>query len=119
MSLHVTPHMLEAMYEFFRASTPMFRKLPPADDVEFVVLATVNVCGHFRGGLKGAPSEIGISTGRTGSLLRLAETVSHEMIHFKQDAERTFTPNSEHNAEFHRLARIVCRQHVFDYKAFV
>jgi hypothetical protein len=44
--------------------------------------------------------------------------MAHEMIHQHQQRQRTDTPNTEHNAEFMRLARAVCRHHGWDEKEF-
>jgi hypothetical protein len=45
--------------------------------------------------------------------------MAHEMIHQYQQRERTETANTEHNAEFLRLAGVVCRHHGWDEKEFV
>jgi hypothetical protein len=46
--------------------------------------------------------------------MTLVETMAHEMIHARQQQARTCTPNTEHNAEFQRLAALVARHHGFD-----
>jgi len=120
MALSLTPDMLEAAYEFLR-TTPPFKSwhLPHADEVTFVVSRHKKFVGYHRGiRRKIYDHEIGISdvcVGHTNTLLR---TLAHEMIHQYQQRARTDTPNTEHNAEFMRLARIVCRYHGWDEKEF-
>ena len=45
--------------------------------------------------------------------------MAHEMIHIRQAIRGTTTANTQHNAEFHRIADRVCRIHGFDRKAFI
>lgn len=122
--LRLTPDVLEGAYEYLRASTPVLRKLPGGDDVEFVVLVTRDYRGHFRGaygrepaGMMGVHPEIAISAGCIGSSTSLFMAVAHEMVHYRQDIDRTGGQNA-HNAEFYRLAALVCRTHGWDVKAF-
>lgn len=123
MTLPLTPDMLAAAYDFLRA-TPPFRgwKLPESDDVEFYVLTTHDRLGHYRAYHKrdadGCFGEIAISARRVGHSAPLIYRMSHEMVHLYQEVKRTTTPNTEHNAEFYRLAERVCRYHGFDLKDF-
>ncbi len=120
MSLRITPDIIEAAYEFLR-TTPPFKgwRLPPADEVEFVVSRHTQFLGYHRGMRRKLHShEIGISemcVGHTNTLLR---TMAHEMIHQYQQRNRLETPNTEHNAHFMQMARRVCRYHGWDEKEF-
>ncbi len=120
MPIVLTPEIIEGAYEFLR-TTPPFRnwRLPEADEVTFVVSRHKRYVGYHRGTRhKIYDHEIGISevcVGHTNTLLR---TMAHEMIHQHQQRSRTQTAHTEHNAEFMRLARIVCRYHGWDEKEF-
>ena len=121
MALLLTPQIIEGAYEFLRA-TPPFRnwKLPHADEVTFVVSRHKLHVGYHRGSRRKIYShEIGISSACVGHTNTLLRTMAHEMIHQYQQRARTETPGAEHNAEFIRLARRVCRYHGWDEKEFV
>ena len=120
MSLRLTPDIIEGAYEFLRM-TPPFRgwRLPPADEVEFVVARHRRYLGYHRGLRHKVNShEIGISDSCVGHTNTLLRTMAHEMIHQYQQRKRTETSNTEHNAQFHKLARQVCRYHGWDEKEF-
>ncbi|MBI3678442.1 MAG: SprT-like domain-containing protein [Proteobacteria bacterium] len=120
MALRLTPEIIEGAYEFLRR-TPPFKnwRLPHADDVEFVVSRHPLQLGYYRGISRDLHAhEIGISetcVGHTNTLLR---TMAHEMIHQHQQRARSETANTEHNAEFKRLTRLVCRHHGWDEREF-
>ncbi len=116
--LRITPEMLAAAYEFLRASAP-FRAwaLPEADDVEFHVTAARDRRGHYCRG-DSARHRIAVSAANVGHSETLLRTVAHEMLHLYQNESCSETPNTEHNAEFRRLVRIVCLHHGFDPRAF-
>jgi hypothetical protein len=115
MTLRLTPDMLEGAYEFLR-TTPPFRRwaLPPADEVEFIVGREPRCRGmHANDGTH----RIMISDRNIGHTINLVATMAHEMIHVHQ-SERWLSTRTEHNADFHRRARLVCRHHGFDPKLF-
>jgi hypothetical protein len=62
--------------------------------------------------------EVSISQNRVGHTSILMRTVAHEMIHQYQLRAWPETANTEHNAEFVRLAKRVCRVHGRDEKEF-
>jgi hypothetical protein len=120
MALRLTPDIIEGAYEFLRV-TPPFKNwnLPHADDVEFVVSRHKRYLGYHRGvSHKIHSHEIGISEACVGHTNTLLRTMAHEMIHQYQQRARSETPNTEHNAEFKRFARIVCRHHGWDEREF-
>ena len=120
--LTLTPEMLEAAYEYLRASPPFCRwGLPDGDQVMFRVLGTRERFGHFRGRHRRARgengySELAISASMVRSTELLLATMAHEMIHLYQDENGTARGN--HNPEFLRLARRVCLIHGFDFEQF-
>ena len=61
---------------------------------------------------------IEISENTVGHFDTLARVMAHEMVHMAQDIHRTATPNAEHNAEFKRISKRVCRLMGWDSKAF-
>ncbi len=116
MTLHLTPNILRGAYDFVRTTQPFHRwKLPPGEEVEFRVVAKPDQRGwHTRSLTASSHHVIGISRaciGRTDSLIMV---MAHEMVHVRQSARGTETSNTVHNAEFRRLARIVCGHHGFD-----
>jgi len=118
MTLRLTPEMLATAYEFLRASAP-FRawRLPESDDVEFHVIGARDRRGHYCSG-DGVLHRIAISAANVGHSETLIRTIAHEMVHLHQREQRLETPNTEHNAEFWHLARLVCIHHGFDPRAF-
>ena len=107
--MKLTPALLEATYNFL-CETPPFRKwrlLPDGSKVSFTVVKDKKVRGYQRGRV------IGISEGCIGRVDALIATMAHEMIHLYQAEKKTAT-RAEHNAEFNRLAKIVCRHHGYD-----
>lgn len=116
MSLHPTPDMMQTAYEYLRAATPLFRRLPDGDDVVFNVGTTRGYMGCWWKNAKGAHEYV-VSASRVGSTHTLIEVMAHEMIHGHQDINRTAHSDAEHNSEFRRLARIVAKLHCFDPKA--
>lgn len=116
MSLHLTPETAELAYETLRTTMPFSKwRLPHADEISFRIMTTRDYIGCFRGVING-PQEISLSGTRIGSLDTLNRVLAHEMIHLKQEIAKTVTPNTEHNAEFRKLARVVARYHCFDPK---
>ena len=118
MTLHLTPDMLAAAYEFV-ATLPPFDKwgLPSADNVEFMVTRDKTTFGQYGPGAT-VRHRIYISNATIGSPSRLVETMAHEMLHLRQAVRKTAN-KAQHNAEFIRLAEQICRLHGYDAKAFV
>lgn len=120
MALGLNTDNLPAAYEYLRACEP-FRRwgLPEADEVPFKVTRHRDRYGHMWGDKRSANAEIALSEANIGSSNKLIEKMGHEMIHFHQHLRRSETPGTQHNAEFRRLARQVCRIHGWDFKDFV
>lgn len=116
MGLSLTPTTLEASYEFLKALLPFRRwKLPHVDEIEFRVTASEAIHGRYLDGQR--HHVISVSAALTGHLVTLLETMAHEMIHLAQALDGTDSEN-EHNPDFKRRAKLVCRTHGFDPKSF-
>ena len=120
MSLPLTPEILEAAYEFLRA-TPPFKgwKLPIGEEVEFAVIALRDREGDHTTYIGTTDHVIRVSSKRIGHTHSLIVVMAHEMIHARQAITKKFTSGVEHNADFRRLAATVCKLHGFDPKTFV
>ena len=120
MCLRLTPDVLGAAYDYLRHTRPFkAMRIPESDDVAFVVSRRVDRLGHYtRECGKPDSHEIHISESSVGSTSRLMEVMAHEMLHLYQDMVGTSTKNTAHNAEFRRIAKRICSEHVFDPKAF-
>jgi hypothetical protein len=120
MALRLTHENLPAAYEYLRACRPFCDwKLPEAYEVGFQVSRHQDRQAHMRGYVRSRDAEIAVSELKVGSSHTLIEVMAHEMIHLHQHLTGTETGNTQHNAEFKRLARVVCKEHGFDPKAFV
>lgn len=124
MTLRLTPEMLARAYEYL-AHTPPFDKwgLPFAEDVDFRIIKNKTVTGQYAQ-VKAKPTDrkwrhgIFISANCVGHTTTLMMVMAHEMVHLYQEHASRCTPNSEHNADFKRLAAEVCRHHGFDPRLF-
>jgi hypothetical protein len=114
--LRPTPEILEAAYEYLR-TTPPFRgwKLPHADSIGFVITRSKNTKGYYTKECRKPDShEIGVSENCVSSTLHLFEVMAHEMIHLHQAINKLETGNTQHNADFLRRAKSVCKYHGWD-----
>lgn len=122
MKFGLTPEMAEANYEYLRTSRPFRRmKLPDPDDLAFIITPHVDRYGHFKAKEPGKRRfhEIAISDQEVTSSALLTEVMAHEMIHLFQEINGTDSRRVQHNAEFRRIARTVCRIHAFDPTTFL
>jgi hypothetical protein len=116
--LPLTPARLAGVYEMLRAFPPYNRwSLPPSAKIKFHVLNTPHLHGDWW--IDGSKHHIRLSKKKHGHLSSLVESMAHEMIHARQRVNRTETSGAEHNAEFHRLAKLVCKRFGFDYGQFL
>ncbi len=115
--MKLTPAILEATYNFVRA-TPPFRnwRLPAGHQVRFRVLKTRKKLGVYQWDNQ-VGHVVSVSEGKVSHTIVLVPLMAHEMVHLYQQMCGTDT-KTEHNAEFIRLALIVCRHHGFDPKEF-
>lgn len=120
MPFRLTPEMMEGVYEYLRATqTLRALKLPHADEIGLKVTRDTDCYGWMHGDKRSKNADIGISEVCVGSSDVLVRTMAHEMIHLYQHRACTETSNTKHNAEYRRIARAVCAELVFDFRAFV
>jgi hypothetical protein len=113
MNLRLTPEMLAAMWDCLRQLPPFDAwRLPSSDHVEFRAPRRHDVFGEFR-----APNIVVVSSALHGRFNTAFQTLSHEAIHFVQYLDKTES-KSQHNADFCRRARSVCRIFGYDYRGF-
>ena len=120
MSLALTPHLAAAVYDCLREFPPFKRmKLPPADEVEFRIVADKTLHGWHNSTRKKGQHIIAISAGGVGQFATLVRITGHEMIHLYQYISKTTTANTEHNAQFNRVSKRACKLFDWDYAAFL
>lgn len=115
--MKLSPEIVEAAYELLRRTAPFKRwRLPDPDDVVFRVMHYQDVRGDYN--FIGGYHQISVSVHGVGSFTNLIHLVAHEMIHLHQNVRKTDTA-AQHNAEFHRLNRRMCKLLQFDDRLFV
>lgn len=112
--MRLTPALLEAAYEFLR-QTPPFRRwgLPQCYDVEFRVSKDRESLGTYQLHARQGHHVLTISGARISHVSTLMSVMAHEMVHLHQ-VESGSSTRTEHNADFRRLSKIVCRHHGWD-----
>jgi hypothetical protein len=112
----LTPERVAACYEFLRQWPPFCGwHLPPAYAMEFRVSRKLDCYGEF---LPETAPVIVVSAALHHQMLSVLPTVAHEMLHYRQHLAGT-SNRSQHNAEFRRLAKALCKRHGWDYGQFV
>ena len=115
MSLLLTPERCAAIYECLRAFPPFDKwRLPPAEEVEFRTPNRKDIFGEY---IEFDPHIITLSLTNIGHYETAHRVIAHEMLHLSQAIAGTRT-KSQHNADWHKRARTVCRHMGWDYKAF-
>ncbi len=115
----LTPPRLAAVYECLRAFPPFSRMcLPPPWEVTFKTVRGRKNDGEYWRWARTDDHTIAVSASRHSHFNSVAATVAHEMIHLSQARRRTET-RGEHNAEFRRAARVVCRRFGWDEGQFI
>ncbi len=112
--MRLTSALLEASYVFL-CQTPPFRswRLPTGDEIEFRANKDREALGSHQMHARQGHHVVSVSKARVSHITTLISVMAHEMIHLYQ-AETGSRTKSEHNAEFRRLAKIVCRHHGWD-----
>lgn len=114
MGLHITPEIMENTYELLRISTPAFKKLPHADEVEFQVVhmrKRQDQADHCYNGIRHI---IRISLDKHKTLASLTMTMAHEMCHMREYQRGFRRVDVMHGRLFNSIANAVCRHHGFD-----
>lgn len=119
MTLPLTPEIMEAAYEYLRA-TPPFRAwgLPHSDEVVFQLSSRRREYGRYQ--FDGERHTITASIHSIAYSVTLLRFMAHEMTHLLLEMRGLDSRGTEetHNAHFRRLAGQVCKIHGFDPKAF-
>jgi len=119
MTLRLTPDLLRAGYEFLRTTSPFKGwRLPHSEHVEFRVTQTAGEHGEYEM-TKSGHDIISLSGATLGHTITIIATIAHEMVHMHMAHNGTIDRNDLHGEEFQRLAKIVCKNHGFDWKWFV
>lgn len=116
----VTPKRLRAVYAMLREMPPFDRwDLPPPGEVRFFVVTKPDQQAGYNRSAKGKHS-IGINADMHASILHLIRSTSHELGHMRQDllGRRPATKDEQHNREFRRLGRLICRDLGLDSENF-
>jgi galactose-1-phosphate uridylyltransferase len=114
--MKLSPQHLACLYDAFRQLPPFDKwNMPESKWVSFETPARRDVMGEF---IEGDVHKIKISTVTQEHTFIVVQTLVHEMIHMAQAIAKTQSP-AQHNADFRKRARQVCRMHGWDYKFFV
>jgi hypothetical protein len=103
----VTPARLRAIYTMLLHMPPFIRwQMPHPDTVKFYLVHDPKINGEYS-----HPHRIGINPETCSDLPHIERVMAHEMVHMRQEliGRRPATKDDQHNREFYRLARIVCR----------
>lgn len=117
--MKLTPEHLVGAYEYLRHVPPARRwKLPHADEVEFrVIQHQKHEADHM---FWRDRHTIRVAANHITSTNNLLATMAHEMIHAYQDGvTKTGSWRVPHNAEFRRLAMLMCRHHGWNIHFFI
>lgn len=118
--MKLTPAILAAAYSYLRETLPFRRwKLPPADEVEFAVTAHRDREGDHTTYHRTLDHVIRISEHHIRTTQALMICMAHEMIHARQEREKTAPQRPGHNSEFKRLATRVCYEHGWKLEDFL
>lgn len=119
MSLPLTKERLRAVYAALRHFPPFSRmKLPAPDLVQFNIRRTKALDGEYARWCGSDDHMIDISVARNGHWQTLSVTMAHEMIHLHQARAKTES-RGQHNADFQRIGKIICRRFGWDFKQFI
>jgi hypothetical protein len=114
--LKLAARHVRAAYGFYRALPPFNRwRLPPASKIRFGTYSSGREYGRYE---YDGRHHIKVSRRNVRHFHALAVTMAHEIIHLKQQLDGS-DDKSQHNREFVRLAKLVCRVLGFDSVGFV
>lgn len=114
------PKHLGVMYDMLR-QLPPFDKwgLPGSEWIVFELPKRKDVLGEFIESSDGAkPHRIKVSAVSHDHVFNVLQTLAHEMLHLVQAIQKT-NNTAQHNADFRKRARAVCKEYGWDYKFFV
>lgn len=115
MQAPLTPERLAATYDYLRVWPPFSRwGLPDSDAIIFRTTERRDCFGE----ITYEPLTIMASTALHWQVEPLMKTMAHEMLHLRQHLARTEN-RSQHNAEFKRIAKAICKRYGWDFGQFV
>ena len=105
----------------------MLRELPPFDrwglpapaDIRFYLVTKPDQQAGYNC-LASGKHVLGVNVDMHASLLHLIRSTAHEMAHMRQEllGKRPATKEEQHNREFRRLGRLICRDLGLDSENF-
>lgn len=116
----MTEAQLRAIYGMLREFRPFSRwGLPEPSAVSFGILRDASTQAMFSEDSR-ARLKIEANPDFNVTLQQAVEAVAHEMVHARQNqlGRLPANPAKHHNAEFRRLARLVCKELGFNVQAF-
>lgn len=120
MTTLVTPARLKAVYGLLCQMPPFCRwELPKPERIRFSVTSSPDRHANMDWDESGSVLiQVNVLTNLT--LNQMAASVAHEMVHLRQHQKGRLADQHEkqHNIEFHRLARLVCRDLGFNAQEF-
>ena len=106
----VTPARLRAVYVMLVQFPPFNRwSLPPAGEVVFYNITDPKDHGAYN--FEKGKHRIGVNGETCADLIHVERVMAHELVHLRQEllGRRPSTKDDQHNREFYRMARLVCR----------
>lgn len=111
--------MLETAYEYLRSTSPFKSwKLPPVEEIELAVTRHRDREGDHCVYRRTQDHIIRVSAAAIKTTDALMQVMAHEMCHAYQEQTKT-ARRGEHNTEFKRLAKRVCRYHGWETAHFI
>lgn len=116
MAIHITPEMVEAVYNLLKTMPPFKRwGLPSSNKVEWIITRNKTYMGRCTSySHTDQKFTLEISMVKCTNTQTLVETVAHEMIHMRQRIVRGFRTELGHGKDFQKMADQVCRKHGFN-----
>jgi hypothetical protein len=112
MTLHLTPDILRAAYDYLNETRPFSRwNLPPGEDVVFKVARSLDTRGWYR--MENGRHVIYVSRNCIGNTASLMALMAHEMTHLHEQSNKA-CGRGEHSKAFWRWAAQICKEHGFD-----
>ena len=115
--MRLSSRQVRAAYELLRTLPPYCRwGLPKPEQIRFAVSNRKGEYGRYE--YDGCAHSIEISRRNVKNLHALTITMAHEVLHLRQQLAGTSSDRYQHNRDFMRLAKHVCRVLGFDSKGF-
>lgn len=110
--MRLTPDLLAAAYSLLRETEPFRRwNLPDAEEIRFEVVKTRAWQGEYVSWQGEHSHRIRISQWFHKRIIRLLETMAHEMLHLHMREAGAKQDSHRHGPAFKKLCRLVLRHH--------